>query len=396
MRKYVVLVAAVSIHLCLGGIYAWSTFVPVLRSTYGFSAAQTQFIFGLTIGILCFAAVISGRIQDLWGPRLTACLSAILTGSGYLVAGYWGDRFWGLVLGISVLCGLGVAFGYITAVATGTKWFPARRGLATGMILSGYGCAAIILSALSGVLLSQGWSVLQIFRWAGFIYGPLLLLAGLTLSVPAGNTGSAAVRDFRRRGLFTDRRFWRLTIGIFCGTFPGLALIGALKPIGSWHGFDLLTATASISALAIGNGVGRIAWGVLHDRLQSRRTDLFMLATVVASVVLFAAGGTSRIMFLASAMLLGFSYGGALAVIAAEVSAVYGVHIMGSVYPVAMIVHGIAAIMAAPLTGYGVDRTGGYWPGILLSLGVAVTGLITCAIFDKCGKVGMPGEQRLH
>ncbi|MEI6211903.1 MAG: MFS transporter [bacterium] len=383
MKKYFVLAAAVLIQLCLGGIYAWSTFVPVLRSAYGYSAAQTQFIFGLTIGILCFAAMISGRIQDLYGPRLTACLSAILTGSGYLVAGFWGDRFWGLVLGISILCGLGVAFGYITAVATGAKWFPNRRGLTTGVVVSGYGCAAIVLSTLSGTLLAHGWSVLQIFRWVGCIYGPLLLLAGLVLSVPAGSSTVDTVRKFRRRELFTDRRFWRLAIGIFCATFPGLALIGALKPIGSWHGFDLVTATAAISALAVGNGAGRIAWGTIHDRLQSRRTDLFLLAAVIASVLLFTLGGYNRILFLASAILLGFCYGGALAVFPVEVSVLYGVHVMGSVYPVVLIGHGIAAIIAAPLTGYGVDRTGSYWPGLLLALGVAITGLIACAMLHR-------------
>jgi OFA family oxalate/formate antiporter-like MFS transporter len=383
MKKYIVLTAAIVIQLCLGGIYAWSTFVPALRSAYGYSAAQTQFIFGLTIGILCFAAIISGRIQDLCGPRLTACLSAILTGSGYLVAGFLGDRFWGLILGISILCGLGVAFGYITAVATSVKWFPGRRGLITGIIVSGYGCAAIILSTVSELLLSQGWPVLRIFQRIGFIYGPLLLLTGLILSVPAGNTASTSVRDFRRRELLKDPRFWRLTIGIFCGTFPGLALIGALKPIGSWNGFDIAVATASISALAIGNGSGRIVWGLLHDRLQSRNTDLWLLAAVTASVLLFAAGGFTTALFLGASVLLGFCYGGALAVFPSEVSRIYGVHIMGSVYPVVLTGHGIAAIIAAPLTGYGVDRSGGYWPGILMALGVAVAGLIICTAINN-------------
>jgi OFA family oxalate/formate antiporter-like MFS transporter len=380
MKKYVVLAAAVIMQMCLGGVYAWSTLVPVLRSDFGYSAAQTQLVFGLTIGILCFAAVISGRIQDLWGPRLTACLSAILTGIGYLVAGFLGDRFLGLVLGISVLCGLGVAFGYITAVATAAKWFPGRRGLVTGLVVSGYGCAAIVLSSLAENLLSRGWSVLLIFKFLGLVYGPVLLVAGLTLSVPAGSGSNATVEGFRRLDLLKDRRFWRLAIGIFCGTFPGLALIGALKPIGAWHGLDVVTATVSISALAAGNGAGRIAWGMIHDRMRSRRTVILILASVVASVLVFAAGGYGRAMFLLSAFLLGSCYGGMLAVFPSEVSAIYGVYVMGSVYPLVLIAHGVAAIIAAPLTGYGVDLTGGYWPGILMALTVATAGLATCAL----------------
>lgn len=375
MKRFVVLTSAVLLQLGLGGIYAWSTFVPVLRSEYGYSAAQTQFIFGLTIAILSFGAIISGRIQDLFGPRLTASLGAVMTGLGYLVAGFLGDRFWGLLLGISLLCGLGVAFGYITALATAAKWFPDRRGLVTGLVAAGYGCAAIVLSSVAAILLARGWPVLRIFQWIGAVYGPLLLLVALMLAVPPGEASAEKARHFRRAGLMKDSRFWRLTIGICCATYPGLALIGALKPIGLWHGFDLVTATASISALAIGNGLGRISWGAIHDRLRSPRIDLYLLATVCLSVIIFAAGGGSRAAFLLAAFLLGFGYGGALVVFPSEVSRIYGVHVMGSVYTMVLAGHGFAAIVAAPLTGYGVDITGGYWPGMVLSFTIAAAGL---------------------
>lgn len=380
MKKYAVLVAAVVLHLCLGGIYAWSVFVPGLNRDYGYSSAMTQGVFGLTIAVLCLGSLLGGRMQDLLGPRIPACLSAALLGSGYLVAGFLGDRFWGLVLGVSLLCGLGVAFGYITSVACVAKWFPGRRGLVTGIVVSGYGCAAIVLSTLAGILLSHGWPVLRIFRLVGAVYGPLALLAALALSVPpAAAHHAATAQSFRRSTLRGDRRFWRMAIGIGCATYPGLALIGALKPIGTWHGFDLFTATASISALAAGNGAGRIAWGVIHDRLQERNAVILLMTAVVASVLVFAASGWSASLFMASAFFLGFCYGGALAVFPSEAASVYGVHVLGSVYPAILLFHGAAAIIAAPLTGLGADLIGGYWPGIFVALAVAVIGLVTCA-----------------
>lgn len=384
MKKYLVLAAAVVIQLCLGGIYAWSVFVPVLNRDFGYSSAQTQFVFGLTVGMLCFGSYFGGRMQDLLGPRIPACLSGILLGIGYLVAGLLGDRFWGLILGISVLCGLGVGFGYVTSIAAVAKWFPDRRGLATGVVVSGYGCAAIVLSALAGILLANDWPVLRIFRLVGFVYGPVVLLATLALSIPPAGTDAAAVRTFRRSALMRDRRFWRLAIGIACATYPGLALIGSLKPIGTWHGFDLVTATASISALAVGNGAGRIVWGQVHDRMRNRKSVLLLMAAVVVSVLAFAAGGCNTLLFLGSAFLLGFCYGGSLAVFPSEVAAIYGVNVLGSVYPVVLFAHGAAAIVAAPLTGLGVDITGGYWPGILMALAMAVAGLVVCvALSDR-------------
>jgi len=379
MRKYTVLVAALVIHLCLGGIYAWSVFVPMLRHDFGYSAAQTQFIFGLTIAILCAGAIAGGRLQDVLGPRIPACLSAVLTGSGYLVAGAFGDRFWGLILGIGVLCGGGVAFGYITAMVSAAKWFPGRQGMATGIVISGYGCASIVLSAIAEVLLARDMPVLEIFRRVGFVYGALLLLAALVLDVPPPTGATNGVETFDRRTLLKDSRFWRVALGVGCATYPGLALIGSLKPMGLWHGFDAVTATASISALAVGNGAGRIAWGMIHDQVRNRSTVLLLLVAVVLSVLIFSAGGLGRSIFLVAAFVLGFCYGGALAVFASEAAAVYGIHVMGSVYPFALLFHGAAAIIAAPITGLGVDLTGSYWPGIGLSLAVAVIGLLACA-----------------
>lgn len=378
MRKYAVLVAAVTMHLCLGGIYAWSVFVPVLRHNFGYSATQTQFIFGLTIAILCAGAVVSGRMLDVAGPRIPACLSAILLGSGYVVAGAFGDHFWGLILGIGVLCGGGVAFGYITAMVTAAKWFPDRQGMATGIVISGYGCASIVLSAIAETLLARDMPVLEIFRMVGFVYGTIALLAALVLRVPPATTPATGAEDFDRRTLLKDSHFWRLALGVGCATYPGLALIGSLKPIGLWHGFDAVAATASISALAVGNGIGRIAWGMIHDHRSCRSTVLLLLAAVIMSLLIFAAGGLGRSVFLVAAFVLGFCYGGSLAVFASEAAAVYGIHVMGSVYPLALLFHGAAAIIAAPLTGLGVDLTGSYWPGIGLALAVAAIGLLIC------------------
>jgi OFA family oxalate/formate antiporter-like MFS transporter len=303
----------------------------------------------------------------------------VLIALGYWTAGSFGDHFWGLLLGIGLLCGLGVAFGYITALATAAKWFPERRGLVTGLVVAGYGFAAILLSSVAAVLMARGWPVLRIFRGISAVYGPLLLLTGLTLSVPPGSAPAEAVRGFRRTELFRDRRFWRLVVGICCATYPGLALIGALKPIGIWHGLDPVASTAAVSALAVGNGLGRVSWGFIYDRIRSPKAGTLLLGTVCLSVLVFAVGGGSRWTFLLACLFLGFCYGGGLVVFASEASRIYGMHLMGSVYTVVLAGHGVAGIVAAPLTGYGVDLTGGYWPGLLLALGTAAAGLVASA-----------------
>ena len=386
MRKYVVLAAAILLHLCLGGLYAWSTFVPALRADFGYSAAQMQTVFGLTVAVLCLGSVVAGRIQDLSGPRVVACISGVLLGAGYLLAGFGGHRYLWLLLGFSVLGGLSVSFGYIASVATAAKWFPERRGMAAGLVVAGYGAAAIVLSAVAEPLLNRGWSAPDVFKLVGVVYGPVALTAGLCLVLPAHARPAPHALAFRRRGLWTDRWFWFLLVAMFCGTYPGLALIGALKPMGLWFGYAPAVATASVSALAVGNGAGRIAWGAVHDRLKRRGSVLLLLAAITASTAGVAAGGLHPALFLGSALLLGFCYGGALSLLPAEVAELYGVHVMGSVYPIVLLGHALAGILGAPVTGLGADRTGGYWPGILVALLVGAVGFTLCGHIRRCKK----------
>jgi OFA family oxalate/formate antiporter-like MFS transporter len=125
---------------------------------------------------------------------------------------------------------------------------------------------------------------------------------------------------------------------------------------------------------------------MVHDRMRGGNPVLLMMWAVLASVLVFAAGGVSAPVFLGAAFLLGFCYGGSLALFPSEVAAVYGVNVLGSVYPVVLALHGLAAVAAAPLTGLGVDITGGYWPGMLMACGMAVIGIAVCSLLPERGR----------
>lgn len=377
-----VVFAAFLMHLCLGGVYAWSSFVPALRESFGYSVAQTQLVFGLTITVLCLAAIPAGRLQDLRGPRMAAILSGILIGAGYLTAGFFGHTLPGLIIGVSVLCGIGVALGYLPAIATAAKWFPARKGMAAGIVLSGYGLASILLAGATEALLSRGWGVLDIYKAIGMVYGVLVIASGLALRLPE-KCGTPEAGAFSRSSLWKDRRFWRMSVGIFCATYPGLAIIGAMKPIGLWRGFTLATAVAAISFFAVGNGFGRVVMGHVHDRLEGRGVIVIHLAMVTVSVILFGVGLLHPALFLFSALLLGLCYGGSLSVYPAEVALAYGVGVMGTVYPMVLLSHGVAGFIAAPVTGLGFDLSGAYWPGIGVALTVGLAGTVACSLLGR-------------
>ena len=146
--------ASVAIHLCIGSVYAWSIYNPPLTRLYGvvspasgdWSLQDVTWIFSVAIVFLGLAAALAGHWLDKVGPRLVGAAAAALWGGGYLIGsvGIFTHQLWLLYLGYGVLGGCGLGLGYVSPVSTLIKWFPDRRGMATGMAIMGFGGGAMI------------------------------------------------------------------------------------------------------------------------------------------------------------------------------------------------------------------------------------------------------------
>jgi len=146
--------ASVAIHLCIGSVYAWSIYNPPLTRLFGvvapasgdWSLQDVTWIFSVAIVFLGLAAALAGHWLDKVGPRLVGTAAAVLWGGGYLVGsiGILTHQLWLLYLGYGVLGGCGLGLGYVSPVSTLIKWFPDRRGMATGMAIMGFGGGAMI------------------------------------------------------------------------------------------------------------------------------------------------------------------------------------------------------------------------------------------------------------
>ncbi len=372
--KYIILIASVVIQICLGGIYAWSALVPAMESALGLTIAQTQIIFGCLFGAFTISMVLAGKLLDRLGPRVLAGIGGLLFGAGYLVASFSGGSLVLMLLGISLLAGMGTGAGYVCPLATGMKWFPGRRGLVTGISMAGFGGGAILLSALAEYLLSSGVHVLTVFRWIGLSYGVALLAAASVLRFPA-SADAARVRPTPRvRLLLRDPFFLSLLLGMFCGTFAGMLVIGNLKPIALAAGIPALPATAAISAFAIGNAAGRITWGWLSDRTDERMIPVKLTLLAVPLALLPWVHSSS--LFIGVSLAIGFGFGACFVVYAAQVASRYGPARVGGVYPFVFLAYGVAGIIGPPLGGWLYDVTSSYTPAIALSFGVVAVGIV--------------------
>ena len=143
--------------------------------------------------------------------------------------------------------------------------------------------------------------------------------------------------------------------------------------------------TLAISVLAVGNVTGRMAWGALQDRFGARPTTLLSLGLTALSLLLMLPARGQASLFLGAAGFLGFCYGGALSLYAAQAAHVYGNHVVGRVYSTAMLAHGLAAIAGPALGGLLVDATGDFTVTLLLAALVAAAGVAGYGAFTGTG-----------
>lgn len=164
-NRWLVPPASIGIHLCIGSVYAWSIFNLPLTNQLGVVApaaddwnlSQVVWIFSVAIVFLGLAAAFAGKWLEKVGPRMVGVVAAILWGGGFIIGsiGIETHELWLIYLGYGVLGGCGLGLGYVSPVSTLIRWFPDRRGMATGMAIMGFGGGAMIAAPLKKNLLAN-------------------------------------------------------------------------------------------------------------------------------------------------------------------------------------------------------------------------------------------------
>jgi OFA family oxalate/formate antiporter-like MFS transporter len=370
----------VLVQVGLGSAYAWSVFRNPLSDAYGWSISEVTLTFSLFVLAAGVAAVAGGLWLERSGPRVVLVASGLLYGGGVALAGRSGGDLWLLYLTYGVLGGAGMGLGYIVPIATLQRWFPDRRGLINGVAICGIPAGALIAAPVAGRLV-EDVGVLDAMLVLGVVYGLLVAGAGLLLRDPPGSPANAASPELALRQALRTWQWYALWAAFFLSVNAGVGLISQAAPMAEEIGGVGATAAAGIvSALFVGDAVGRLAWPWCSDRFGRRATFAAMCLLQGATFVALAAAGS----YLAFALLAAVSlcnYGGSSGLMAPFVGDVFGIARVGSIYGLMLTAWGLGGVTGPLLIAELRETTGGYDAALYVLAGLMpVAALLAVAL----------------
>jgi len=376
-NRWWVVVGAILIQLCLGAIYAWSVFTPELIEA-GWSRSQTQDVFAAGLAFFAIVMVLAGRMMPKVGPRALAMAGGIVLGLGYFLAGvFGGTNYWSTLILIGVVGGSGIGLGYVVPIAVGMRWFPDKKGLITGLAVAGFGFGAMLWVKLAGawghLIASMGLDTT--FMIYGIVFAAAVVLGGIWMRFPAegwvprgytppgaapGSGKPAAPVDMTSGQMLKTLPYYLILLTFTFSAGAGLMSIGLMKlfPMQALEAGGMDTATASAVAgtamavfFSLANGIGRIAWGTLSDKLGAKRSIMIMTATQGILVILFQwMAGTTGLLYLGAA-LIGFNFGGNFSLFPVVNAGTFGAKFVGQNYGWVFLAYGIGGIFGPKLGG---------------------------------------------
>jgi MFS family permease len=398
MNRNIVVVGAILIQLCLGAIYAWSVFTNKLTAPlaeggeYGFSAKQGAWVFSAGLATFAVVMVLAGRLQAKLGPRPIAIAGGVVLGAGYILGGFMGSTFMAQLVCIGIIGGAGIGLAYVVPIAVGVKWFPDKKGMISGLAVAGFGFGATLWVKLAGSWFGGLLNTTSLFGLPGVqsvfvIYGIaflVLVLIGSTVMVnppagykpegwepPAPSTGGAATGalELSSGQMLRTPQFYGLWL-MFCGSaLAGLMVIYCIRLFGT----DALVASGASSVAeeaaktagtamawyAILNGLGRIAWGTVSDKI-GRKAALFLMCLFQGIIMLaFYKLGASPMGLIIGACIIGFNFGGNFALFPAATADFFGNKNVGTNYGWVFLAYGVAGIAGPQVAGIFKDAAKG-------------------------------------
>ncbi|KKK37147.1 MFS transporter [Mesobacillus campisalis] len=391
-NRWLIAASAVGIHISIGSVYAWSNFTNPLIEEFGWSSQQVQLTFSIAILFLGLSAAFLGHFVEKYGPRKAGLLAAGFFGAGIIGSGV-AVNLGSLPLlyaTYGVLGGIGLGVGYIAPVSTLVKWFPDRRGLATGLAIMGFGFAAAVASPIMDTLIKSVGTA-NTFYILGISYLIIMTLSSLYLERPPAGWMPEGFKEKVQSGktkfkedlaqltaneAVKTKRFYYLWVMLFINITCGIAILSAAKPLAEESiGLTTAEAAALVGVLGLFNGFGRLGWATISDYIGRPNTYTIFFASQIVLFMLLPQT-TSAILFQVMLAIIYTMYGGGFAAIPAFIGDVFGTKQLGAIHGYILTAWAAAGLAGPMFAAWIKDTTGSYAGSLSFFSGMFVLALI--------------------
>ena len=382
--RWMVPPAALAVHLCIGQAYAFSVFNNPLSRLIGITESAPDdwklttlgWVFSLAIVFLGLSAAFGGKWLEKVGPRLTMFVAACCFGGGFLISalGVSLHQIWLVYLGYGVVGGIGLGLGYVSPVSTLIKWFPDRRGMATGMAIMGFGGGAMIGAPLSVLLMdhfktTSSVGVAEAFVVMGCLYFVSMLIGSMAIRIPPENwqpkdwVAPVIQNDMiTKNHVHIDQalktpQFYLLWLVLCLNVTAGIGVLGQASVMIQEIFKGTITATAAagfVGLLSLFNMGGRFFWSSASDFIGRKNTYFIFFVVGIAlysSVPLIGKSGNMGLFIVLYALILSM-YGGGFSTIPAYLADIFGTRYVGGIHGRLLTAWATAGVLGPVLVNY--------------------------------------------
>lgn len=319
-RILYIFIGALSL-LVLGLVYAWAIFAVPLGEAFDWDRSLLSYTFSISMVAFCVGALLGSFITQKISLRASILTAAVLQVSGFILTALMAPQgIWALYLFYGVFAGLGCGIGYNAILSTVNLWFPDRIGIASGVLMMGFGLGGLILGTVANFLMEQlGWSAT--FFVIGIASACVLVILALVLKKPPADIEDllgSSHKVKKSKQVFVEKKpmlasplFYFYFLWAVLVFAAAMTLIGDSKQVALGVGVDPATATLLVGLVSLTNGFARVVIGALYDRTSLRASMLLAMFAALASIggITLALSYGLPNLFFGAAIFVGFTSG---------------------------------------------------------------------------------------
>ena len=379
--------------------YVWTLFTGPLNQKLGTTLAELQWTFSLLIILQTWCSPLQAYLVDKFGPRLLISAGALMAGSGWVLSAYV-DNIWALYFTYGVICGFGTGIIYVGIIGLMARWFPDRRGLATGLAAAGYGFGAIFTSfPIDSMIKSAGYAHTLVV-W-GIIQGGIGIIAAQGLRIPpdswqpAGYTPATATtmqskHSYTPGQMLRSPTFWLLFLMMSMMSTSGLMVVSNVGPFAKEYNvanalvFGMPALPLSLTLSRLTNGLTRPFFGWVSDHIGRETTMALAFSLECAAILVLFAFIDRPALFVVLTGLVFFGWGEIFSLFPATLTDTFGPKYAATNYGFLYIAQGVGSILGGPAAAFLRQATGS-WTSVFIVVAAldAVTALLAITALRK-------------